>query len=102
MTQIEFLSSYARSRTTDPVTSHMAERQMRESGAFARQRDAVLAAVRAHSGLTAMELSRESGLDYYLLMRRLNEVETLGHIRRGDRRPCRVTGRAATTWWKEE
>ena len=84
-------------RTTDPVTSHQAAQHMDQTGKRASQQREVLAAVREHPGLTSAELARATGLDRYMLARRLPELAPAAV--KGDPQRCQVTGRHAMTWW---
>ena len=45
-----------------------------------------------------MELARLTGLDRYLLARRLPEAVTAGAIVKGQQRVCSVSDRLALTW----
>ena len=85
-------------RRTDPESSHLAAEQHTRSGRRASQQDQAHAAVRAAPGRTSAELAAATGIDRYLLARRLPECETAGRVRRSTMRICTVTGRLATTW----
>lgn len=86
-------------RCTDPVTSHMAAEALTKSGRRNEQQEIVLAAVERYPGRTARELERDSGLDYYVIMRRINEVVFAKCAKAGKRRRCAVSGNYATEWW---
>jgi hypothetical protein len=85
-------------RRTDPESSHQAAEIHALSGKRAHQQDQAAAAVRQFPGLTSLELAGMTGLDRYMLARRLPECETAGRVRRGPMRHCAVTGRLAMEW----
>jgi len=86
-------------RNTDPETSHEAAAHITDSGARAFQQGQTVAAVRAYPGRTMQELAELTGLDRYMLGRRVSECETAGLVVRGAKRQCSVTGRSAEPWW---
>jgi hypothetical protein len=85
-------------RKHDPESSREAARHMIETGALGECQQRTIAAVRAFPGMTSQELAERTGLDRYMLARRLPEVEPM-YVRRGETRACGVTGRKALTWW---
>jgi hypothetical protein len=85
-------------RRSDPETSHEAAEHHTRSGARADQQAQTIAAIRAFPGRTMQELSELTGMDRYMLGRRVSECETAGAIRRMPKRKCRVTGRMAEPW----
>jgi len=88
-----------RSRATDPASSHEAAAFVEALGIVGHQQRQAAAAVRACPGRTSYELSIETGLDRYMLARRLPEVLGSGQITRRDPRPDCYTGRPGVTWW---
>lgn len=40
-----------------------------------------------------------TGLDRYMLARRLPELIKAGRVWRGPNKPCAISGRTACTWW---
>ncbi|XRD81794.1 MarR family transcriptional regulator [Dyella halodurans] len=86
-------------RATDPDTSHEAANEVTATGLRAEQQARTLAAVRAFPGRTMQELSELTGLDRYMLGRRISECETSGVVFRGLKRRCSVTGRMAEPWF---
>lgn len=86
-------------RKTDPVTSHLAAEYHTRSGDRARQQAQTAEAVRLHPGHTSQELAQLTGLDRYMLARRLPECVTAGRVTKGSTQRCSVTGRLALTWW---
>lgn len=86
-------------RNTDPDTSHAAATEITRSGARAYQQAQTIAAVRQWPGRTSQELAELSGLDRYMLARRLPECETAGAVKRGVVIECTVTRRKALSWW---
>ena len=87
-------------RRTDPASSHEAAAQVTASGVRDSQCAAVLDALRRHPGSTSLELATASGLDRYVVARRLPELERDGRAVRGELRLCRASGgqRRAVTW----
>ena len=88
----------AKSRQTDPTTSHHAARESELSGRAASQRAICLAWVNSHPGQTAAEIARAVGLERHAPSRRLPELRKRGVITNGDVRTCTVTGRQSMTW----
>lgn len=86
-------------KRTDPETSHLAAEQHTRSGRRGQQQSQAIAAVRAFPGCTSFELAMKSEQCRFQLARRLPECETAGAVRRGDPKPCPVTGKQALTWW---
>lgn len=86
-------------RATDPETSHIAADVHTASGKRAEQQARTVAAVRAFPGCTMQELAEKTGIDRYVLGRRISECETAGLVKRALKHACRVTGRAAEPWW---
>jgi hypothetical protein len=87
------------SRATDPSTSADAEAEINATGLRAFQQSQTTSAVRRFPGRTMAELARETGLDRYMLGRRISECETAGIVFRGLKRRCSVTGRMAEPWF---
>ena len=46
-----------------------------------------------------MKLAQVTGLDRYMLARRLPELLKTEQVWRGPAMPCPVSGRSACTWW---
>jgi hypothetical protein len=86
-------------RSTDPNSSHDAERHINQSGVRARQQNMAAQAVKIYAGMTSLEIAEKATLCRYMLARRLPECETAGQVYRGQERRCRVSGRMAGTWW---
>lgn len=86
-------------RASDPLSSHLAAEHVTKTGARAHQQNQAAEAVKQFPGLTSFELAMKTGIDRYTLARRLPECETAGRVRKGEQRPCKVTGRLAMTWW---
>lgn len=84
------------SRNSDPVSSVIAGELAESSGLAHNQRLQATAAVKEHPGSTSKELAYLTGLDRFMLARRLHEC--IG-VKRGDARQCRVGGRLSLTWW---
>jgi hypothetical protein len=91
----------SRARHTDPSSSRAAADVVSRGIAGHQQRQAA-AAVRACPGRTSCELSIETGLDRYMLARRLPELLEAGAVIRKEPRPDRHTGRPGVTWWPQK
>jgi hypothetical protein len=91
------LADVPRARKADPDTSHQAAEKIRKSGELGRQQRAVLEAVKAYPGKTAVELAHLAGLERYAVSRRLPELQPT-HVRRGPPRDCSINGRPQSTW----
>lgn len=89
-------------RAKDPESSHRAAAEITDSGARSHQLAQTIAEVRAFPGRTSQELSDITGLERYMLARRLPDGVTAGALRKGEQRTCSVTGRLALTWWPVE
>ena len=101
MQQAELFSTTATprlARRSDPSTSHIAGERLRESGKLRAQQQSVLDALTRWPGSTAVELATMSGLDRYVVSRRLPELVPQ-HVRRGKPRACNVNGNPQTTWY---
>lgn len=92
-------------RAHDPVTSHEAGEAVRDSGCREEQQRQVLAALRAHPGVTSDELAHLAGLDRYMVGRRLPElrderqvVEVCGYPEQPEKRRSEVSGRKGMVW----
>lgn len=86
----------------DPESSHAAEREVTESGSRADQQRQAAEAVRQYPGVTSRELARRSGVDRYVLGRRLPECETAGTVVRGSQVRDPDSGRLGVSWWPAE
>lgn len=86
-----------RARRTDPSSSHDAARTA--GTVSGHQQCQAFAAVRALPGRTSSELSEETGLDRYMLARRLPELLDEGLVTRKPPRADHFTGRPGVTWW---
>jgi len=94
------------SRTSDPPSSHAAERAVTQSGARGKQLIEVQRRLTAHPGWTAGELSvpwlsEQNGfpLDRVQVARRLHDLYLKRLARKGPMRKCSVSGRTQMTWW---
>jgi hypothetical protein len=88
----------AKSRRTDPITSHKAAQQAETSGRAASQRAVCLASVNIHPGQTAAEIAVQTGLERHVPSRRLPELRDRGIVVNGGARICSVTGRSSMIW----
>lgn len=88
----------ALSRNTDPLSSHMGADFIRP--VVQSQIAQIYEALKKHPRLTARELSRASGIDYYIIQRRLSVLDKRGLAEVAGERLCRVsnTGIPARVW----
>lgn len=99
--QPDFFGPHALARRRDPESSHLAARKIERSGRAAAQRAKTLAAVKNWPGCTSMELAKNTGLERYMLARRLPELRKGGLIRNGEDQICAVSKVLGLTWWPQ-
>jgi len=95
------LDCYPRARNTDPHTSHIAGRDIANSGIAGLQRKTVLLNLRRYASevpRTSAELAKIANLDRFMVARRLPELERSGDAARNMALTCPVTGRKSITW----
>lgn len=95
---MESLSHTPIARNADPISSHLAAREITESGVRGNQAQVAFSAVQRHPGLTSFELSNHCWLDRYQAARRLPELQESGLVEKAMIRRCTVSGRPAVTW----
>lgn len=83
-------------------TSLEAAEELVKVGDHARQMLAVQAALAARPGLTSLQLAAASGIDRYIVARRLPDLARMGRARKGETVRDPETGRSAVTWWPVE
>jgi hypothetical protein len=88
-----------RAARTDPVTSQDSADHVTKTGLAKYQALLCQAAITSHPGHTSQELCELTGLDRYMLARRLPELRAAGKARTDGHRTCSVTRRNAMTWW---
>lgn len=88
------------SRLTDPISSEEAAKQHLMDKRMETQCLKVLDLVLRYPGKTSLELADISGMDRYIVARRLPQLEHGGMVRKGEIRQCTVGHRNAVTWWK--
>ena len=81
--QLPLLSKIPASRRTDNAASYRAEERQNKSGRRATDQHKALEAVRAHPACTSKELATITGLDRYMLARRLPDLHPV-HVSRID------------------
>jgi predicted transcriptional regulator len=86
-----------RARKSDPESSKAAAAELGCKGILSKQRQEVLEALRSCGPSTSAELAERSGLDRYLVARRLPELRDMGFIVQGEVRDSAV-GRPAVEW----
>ncbi len=86
-----------RTRTTDPVTSHLAAESMQS--AATEQHRVILAALRGSVfALTAWGVAARCGLDYVQVGKRMHELRKVGRIRKSGHRYPNPSGRLADAY----
>ena len=104
MEQLDLLSDILASRNTDPLSSHIAKRDVTLCGARATQQHVVLDLVRRFPGRSSAELAKKSitgpkRLDRWQVARRTADLESADLIRSGDLRKCSLTGKKCKTFY---
>ena len=92
------MSFVPNSRNTDPITSHIAGNAIEHSGVAENQRLQALKAVKEYPARTSAELSVLTGLDRYMLGRRLSELIQLKQGEDRFKRQCRASGKLCVAW----
>jgi predicted HTH transcriptional regulator len=87
------------SRRDDPVSSHLAEREINRSGSRKSQQKIIYELVKMYPGSTSRELTQWCDLDRYQIARRLADLKNMGVVRQGPIRNCRIGGRPSVTWF---
>jgi hypothetical protein len=87
----------------DPLSSRISADQVEKSGLRRHQIEKVVNALRLHPDTTTMELSHRSGLDRYMIARRMSEAESLNLVVRGEKmKTCSISKKLAQTWSVKE
>jgi len=87
----------------DPLSSKLAAGQVEKSGLRRHQIEKVVNALRLHPDTTTMELSHGSGLDRYMIARRMSEAESLNLVVRCEKmKVCSISKKLAQTWRVKE
>ena len=88
------------SRSTDPWTSHAAEREITETGQRQKQADYCLEFVSRYPGRTYRELAEISQVpDRNIFSRRLNDLRVKGRAFSPETRKCTISGRSMQVWY---
>jgi hypothetical protein len=88
-------------RWRDPIGAHMAAVEQDASGRRDNHAATILDAVRRRPGLTYRELHGYLGgliAEPVEVQRRLSDLQNERLVEKSGKRPCRVTGRMASTW----
>lgn len=90
-------------RESDPITSHLAARDIVESGVFETQKEKVLALLEAYNDKygvapTSAELARWADLERVVTSRRLPDLEKTKRVKRHIFRTCTISKKLCTTW----
>ena len=76
------LNVFEHHHARDPETSKEAAETMIKSGKMARQCKEILFLFREYAPITAKQLSKRSGVDYWKISRRTSDLERGNHIHR--------------------
>ena len=87
---------YPRARSDDPLTSFQAAVKIERLAR--RQKECILAALKFDPRSTPGELAARHGLDYYVIQRRMSELEREGKVVRLPARTCAARKTKATVW----
>ena len=102
--QPRFDFSKPMSRSSDPVTSDIAEANHIKSGKRKRNCDLILEAIKSHPDCTSAELGELTGLDRVEAARRCSDLRNWGLIKNPkyeyavSKRKCRVTNSLCIVW----
>ena len=99
MIQAELFPQNPIARKSDPISSHLSAYEITASGIRGTQQTEIMFAAKKYPGRTSRELAGHTGLDRYIVARRLPELESVGLVYKGDARKCRVADRMAVVWW---
>ncbi|MDX5516181.1 winged helix-turn-helix domain-containing protein [Stenotrophomonas sp. RG-453] len=86
-------------RSTDITGSHEAVALLVRSGRHAAQKDRTEAAVKRYPGMTSMQLAHATGMDRYMVARRLPDLAKEGRAHRGAKALCPISNITVCTWW---
>jgi len=89
----------ARSRRTDPATSHEVANDVEKSGKAEIHREICLSVVSRREGLTAAEIAQIADLERHVPSRRLPELRSKGIVENREVRVCKIMGTKAMTWY---
>ncbi len=85
-------------RTTDPRSSLRGADHIENSGKLSTQCEQIYQALKLHPMHTARELAIATGIDYYIIQRRLSILESRNKAQRRGERECTVSGIKVTVW----
>lgn len=86
------------SANRDPVTSHLAESKVTQSGRRQTQAEQVLEALKRRPMHTSAELAEAMGACRFMVARRLSDLRHNNLVRQCAKRVCAVKGSEAVTW----
>jgi hypothetical protein len=86
-------------RRSDSLSSHLAARNVTESGKRQSHLEQIIDAVRRRPGCTAGELAQFTKLSHVQIDRRTGDLRLSGRVTFGEIRTCRVFGRQMQTLW---
>jgi len=86
------------SHRNDAVSSFKAADRHKASDNWSKQRQAVLKALQTLVCATAKEISEFSGIDRYIVSRKLPDLRRAGVVENGKPRKCRILKKKTLTW----
>jgi hypothetical protein len=87
------------SRSSDPGTSHEAEKSINKSGSRNTQCNQILVVVKDKPGLVSGEIADFTGMGMHVTSRRLADLKNRELIFQGKSRTYEGSGRKQVSWW---
>lgn len=87
------------SRNTDPVTSHIAERETTTSGVRTSNIIKIIDFVKVKPGHTAGEIANALGMERGEVSKRLADARNLTMLVNGEDRKCQIKASKMMTWY---
>ena len=103
MEEVQRMMDPPRARKKDPVTSHLAVKELLESGRHLTKKMQVLLAVKKTPGKTAHEIMYAHGFsEIGIPQKSLSSLKNDGLVYTGDSRTCKIRGSECLTWYPSE
>ena len=87
------------SRSSDPSTSHEAEKSINKSGSRNTQCNQIFVVVKDNPGAVSGEVADITGMGMHITSRRLADLKNKGIIFQGQTRTYEKSGRKQVSWW---
>lgn len=85
-------------RNSDPITSHLSDREISESGQRLTRARLFAELVSQFEGHTSNEIAHKFGLCRYEAGKRLSDARGMNLVVNGDNKKCDVSGKLAMVW----